>query len=167
MTDQPPMQRTPSVPQIITEATFGGTTDAFQATYGTPRPHGSGIMREFRFSGNGVAGFVRVTPSSDPSSDGRNHIRSLVVGPDSGTWDEGMAQKALALFLPGDAKYEKDKTVEGSFFHLYLSPSLGATFPASDFISQVTGDSVTPGTFWAYFNPDNLLHGSYVLQLGA
>jgi hypothetical protein len=154
----------PSGPQIINEATFGGTSDAFQARYGSPAPHGHGVMREFRFQGNGLSGFARVTPSSDQSSDGKYHIRSLVVGPLSGFWDEATAKNALALFLPIDAQYQRDETVEGLLYHLYLSPNLGATFPASEFTSQATGASVTPGTFWAYYNSD--LHGAYVCQLG-
>jgi hypothetical protein len=108
-----------------------------------------------------------VTPHNDPSSDGKNHIRSLVVGPSSGVWDEATAQQALAFFLPGDAAYQMNERVEGSLYHFYLSPNLGATFTASDFVNQATGDAVTPGTFWAYFNSDNLLLGSYVLQLGS
>ena len=151
-----------SVAAPITDATFGGTIEAFQAQYGDPQPAGSGTARQWKITVNGIHVLLSVTPDAAESSDGQNHISAMSIGPDGGTWTQAMADQVLPTFLPGDATYQQDQNVSGvGAAHLYLSPNLGATFPASDFADS-QGHLVTPGTFWAAFQK-----GAYVLKLGA
>ena len=153
-----------SGPSPITEATFGGTIAAFQAKYGDPQPHGSGAARQWKVTINGIHVLVSVTPDSDTASDGQNHIIAMTIVPDGGFWSQSTAGQILSTFLPGDATYQKDQSVPGvGLARLYLSPDLGATFPASDFADS-QGNLVSPGTFWAFFNPS--LNG-YVLKPGS
>lgn len=145
----------------ITAATFGGTIAAFQTKYGDPQPAGSGAARQWKLTIQGIRVLLSVTPDAAEASDGQNHISAMTIGPDGGTWTQATADQVLPTFLPGDATYQQDQNVPGvGLAHLYVSPDLGATFPASAFADS-QGHLVTPGTFWAAFQK-----GLYVLKPG-
>jgi hypothetical protein len=155
----------PGAPTLITGATFGGTIDAFQAKYGDPQPSGVKTTKAWKVTINGLHVLISVTPAAEEANDGQNHIMAMSIGPDSGTWSQSTADQILPTFLPGDATYQKDEQVPGvGLARVYLSPDLGETFAASDFV-DAQGNMITPGTFMASFNTS--LKGAYVLKLGA
>lgn len=126
----------PSGPRILTGATIGGLQEAFQAKYGTPT--GTGTAKTYTFD----KGLVTATPAGDASSDGKNHVASLRVGPASGTWDAATAQPICEAFLPPDAQFMKMQDVAGfGPERVYTSASLALSFGASAF------NGAAPGTF--------------------
>jgi hypothetical protein len=155
----------PGAPSPITAATFGGTIAAFQAKYGDPQPAGSETSSQWKVTINGMHVLISVTPDAEQDSDGQDHIIAMTIGPDGGAWTQAIADQVLPTFLPGDATYQKEQNISGAgLAHLYQSPELGETFPASDFV-DAQGNPVTPGAFWASFNTS--VKGAYVLKLGA
>ncbi len=127
-----------AAPHLITDATLGGTQDAFQATYGAS-PSGTGLTQSYPFS----QGHIMATSASDPSSDGKNHIISLRVGPTSGAWDAATATPICAGFLPTDAQFVNEQQVTNlGTERVYTSADLAATFPASAWKSTAPGTLV-------------------------
>jgi hypothetical protein len=154
----------PTQPHVITDATLGGTIAAFQAKYGTPQADGSGSTRAWKITIQGIPALISVTPANDAASDGQDHIIAIHIGPDGSTWNQSTADEVIQTFLPADATYQKDQEVPGvGTAQVYLSPDLGATFPASDFVDP-QGHPVTPGTCWTAFNASQ--QGASVLMLG-
>lgn len=127
---------TPSGPHILTGATIGGLQDAFQAKYGNPS--GTGTAKTYTFD----KGLVTATPAGDASSDGKNHVVSLRIGPSSGQWDAATAQPICEAFLPPDAQFLKAQDVAGfGPERVYTSASLALSFGAGAF------NGAAPGTF--------------------
>lgn len=148
-------------------ATLGGTEQGFTAVYGPPiQPTGAQAIYNKIEASNAQ---LIVTINSDVARDGTLHVDGvyLTIQFLSGVWSEGGAETLYTPFLPSDAAHLRDVQQNGSPARIFLSPNLGATFPASSFVND---DNQTPaplGTFDAYCMPLTAGEGSCILTPGA
>ena len=150
---------TPSGPHPVQDATFGGREDDFIVKYGQP-VFSNKLVRHYQFTApDGSQAIVHIQLFDTSSSDGKQHAFVLTVKPKTDTWSERSATEAYKLFLPRDAQFVEDRVVPGldGTTHIYLSPNLGATFAADQFIG-------TPGTFWV--DCTTVQNGGCVFMLG-
>jgi hypothetical protein len=115
---------------LLTGATLGGLQDAFAAKYG--QPTGNGTAKSYSFTLNDLPGVATATPAGDASSDGKQHVASLRIGPASGgNWNVSAAQTVCTSFLPPDAIFVKTQNVDGfGPERVYQSAALALTFPS-------------------------------------
>jgi hypothetical protein len=159
-TPGPTATPTPSGPHILTGATLGGLPDAFQAKYGAPT--GTGTAKSYTFTINGKSGNVTATPLSATSSDGKEHIASLRIGPPGATWTADTAQPICEAFLPPDAVFVKTQNVpDYGPERVYTSADLALSFNAGEF------NGAAPGTFAMELWPGKALNTGCIIILGA
>jgi hypothetical protein len=156
---------TPAGPSILLGATLGGLQNAFQAKYGSPS--GTGTAKSYNFTIQNTNGVVTATPLGANSSDGKEHIASLRIGPPAADWTAATAQTICAAFLPPDAKFVETQNIAGDGpERVYTSADLALSFGASEFTDGNTGLPVTPGTFAMELWPGVGLNTGCILVLG-
>jgi hypothetical protein len=156
---------TPSGPRPITSSTIGGMEANFQAKYGAPSMNEKAV-RHYDASINGTP--VLIVVLLDPGTGGQRAGFLHLVTPDSGTvWSKSTATGIAKLFLPSDATYVKDRTIQDfGVEHVYMSADLAASFPASAFIDNDTNAPVKPGTFYYACGGEGETEGGCTVNLG-
>ncbi len=152
----PPVQTSPtptSPPPLLSTATLGGVEQAFQAAFGSPNTNYG--VKTYIFTLSGIRGLVSIIPRGQLSSDGKEHIASLQIGPsDDSSWDAVTAMPICAQFIPLDAQYVKTKKISSSSQQrIYVSADLANVFPPGDFQDGATRQLDTPGTFSMELGP--------------
>jgi hypothetical protein len=153
----PPVQTSPtptSPPPLLSTATLGGVEQAFQAAFGSPNTNNG--LKTYIFTLSGVRGLVSIIPRGQLSSDGKEHIAGLQIGPsDDSSWDAATALPICAQFTPFDARYVKTKKISSSSQQrVYVSAELAKVFPPGDFQNGATLRPDPPGTFSMQLGPD-------------
>jgi hypothetical protein len=136
-------------PQPLTGAVLGGDRFEFDTLYGYPTSGGGTLAATYDYTApNGLQ--VELYVDAHPGTDGNPHVMFLHFGPIPGsgdTWDLATAQALAATFFPPDAQHLRDVQASNGLDHIYRSARLAATFPASDFTTDVGSHAVPPGTF--------------------
>ena len=138
---------TPTGPHIITEATLGGTQDAFTAKYGAPVTSGPTVDYGFTLADGTGAGVCICGTAA--GLDGRQHVEYMKVGPVIGvTWTHATKTAEAKQFMPLDAIYVRTiQDPDVGPILVYTSADLAKTFPASEFTDSAGGPNPPAGTF--------------------
>jgi hypothetical protein len=101
---------------------------------------------------------AELSVEAQPGIDGAAHVLTIFFGPKLGsgfTWDAATAANVARTLLPPDAHHSRDMSTSVGTNHIYRSVRLAATFPASDFFTDVGSHTVPPGTCDYYCRSDS------------
>ncbi|HEY7093800.1 MAG TPA: hypothetical protein VH393_11510 [Ktedonobacterales bacterium] len=158
---------TPNGPAKVKGPYLGATESDFQAKYGAPTLKAS-LARKYNAMINGEHVFIAVTLEDRGTDTAR--VRFIRVAPlnESTKWSAATAEAIAKTFLPPDAKFQKDAHVEDfGKEHIYLSASLGASFPAERFILASDGSQLALGTHYYSCGNTDEPQGGCSMQTGA
>jgi hypothetical protein len=158
---------TPAGPAKVSGPYLGTTESDFQAKYGAPVLKAS-LSRQYHATINGQQVFIAVTLENRGTDTAR--VRFIRVAPLSSStkWSASTADAIAHVFLPPDAKFQKDANVaDFGKEHIYVSASLGASFPADYFTLAADGSQVTPGTHYYSCGNTDEPQGGCSMQTGA
>ncbi|MGO8951496.1 MAG: hypothetical protein ACLQUY_28345 [Ktedonobacterales bacterium] len=136
--------------QAIIAPVLGGTVSDFTRQFGLPEGptnNEAGSWQQITLAGQPVSLTVSTAPPQD-SQDGELHVMNVIVETTPNvTWSSTTQQQIMAVFLPSDAKFERQISTGVGSERIYTSAHLAATFTASLFTDQTDSQTVAPGTF--------------------
>lgn len=137
---------TPQGPQIVSGPYLGGTAAAFDAAYGQPTTsYGRSTYTWTTPDGIAIAICYCTTTTG---LDGQLRTDTLSLGSTSAGWTHQLALSTFARLFPPHAIHVSD-FIDPQIgpVHVYQSPDLAQTFPASAFKNSGNGSTLPPGTF--------------------
>lgn len=161
----------PTETLALSAPALGVTRDAFKARFGEP-PYTVKRAWSWNVTLNGTAVFLSIGATSGASGafDAVTDIEVISPVGSSIVWTPEQGEAIVKLFLPADAQYVEDRTLEAFseqyLEHVYHSDSLAATFSAKEFDDQTTLLPVAPGSFYYACGGPAAARGGCVLALG-
>ena len=146
---------TPNGIKPIFAPVLGGTVSDFAQQYGpsmAPVDTTAGLWQQVTVAGQQVTLMMSTAPIKY-SQDGHPHIYVLSVQAPSGvTWDSSTQQSIMAVFLPADAKFQREQPIDNGYEQIYTSAQLAATFTEGLFTNDAITQTVAPGTLYVGCN---------------
>jgi hypothetical protein len=102
------------------------------------------------FTGTVQKANVRISIFLVPGQDNTQYVSIIHIEPQDGqSWDANSALDVVGTFLPLDAMYLRDHTMNGNTYHVFHSNALAQVFPAQAFLT-FDESPATPGDFSAF-----------------